>query len=157
MSLGTATIRTPEKRDQFLETLAKTCNITAACKAAGIARQTAYNWRNEDDAFAQAWAEAIDEATDALEAEARRRAIDGVEKPITYQGNITGTYVEYSDKMLELLLRAHRPEKFSERVRNEHTGANGGPIQLERAVSDADEFTRRIAGMAALLAAPGEE
>jgi hypothetical protein len=30
--------------------------------------------------------------------------------------------------MLEILLKAHRPEKFKDRVANEHTGAGGGPI-----------------------------
>jgi hypothetical protein len=155
--MGRATVRSDDARETFLTTLAEQCNVTASCKAAGIGRSTAYDWREDDPGFAAAWDRAVEEATDALEAEARRRAIEGIERPITYQGAVTGHYREYSDRMLELLLRAHRPEKFSERVRNEHTGANGGPIQLERAVSDADEFTRRIAGMAALLAAPGEE
>lgn len=38
---------------------------------------------------------------------------------------------------------------WRETVRNEHTGADGGPIQHEQVSTDADDFTRRIIGIAA--------
>lgn len=38
---------------------------------------------------------------------------------------------------------------WRETVRNEHTGADGGPIQHEQVTADADDFARRIAGLAA--------
>ena len=123
MSLGTATVRTPEASDAFLKALAKSCNVTAACRAAGIGRRTAYDWRNDDEAFAAAWDEAVEEAADALEAEAWRRGHDGVDKPVFYQGEAVGTVREHSDKLLEILLKAHRPERFVERIRNENTHA----------------------------------
>ena len=38
--------------------------------------------------------------------------------------------------MLEILLKAHRPDKYVERFRNEHTGKNGGPIQHADVTTD---------------------
>lgn len=109
--------------------LAETCNVSEAARAAGIGRQTAYDWREADESFAAAWIEAEQAAADALEREAWRRGVDGIDKPIVYQGKITDHCREYSDRMLELLLKAHRPEKFRERVTTEHTGPDGGPIK----------------------------
>ena len=129
MSTGVQTVRTDDAREAFLSTLTAACNVTAACKAAGIGRQTAYQWRKEDEAFALAWAEALEEAVDALEKEAWRRAAEGVEKPIVYQGVVTGTYREYSDRMMEILLKAHRPEKYIERLRTENLHAVSINIQ----------------------------
>lgn len=121
--------RTDRVVETFLEVLRKTCNVSEACRKARVARRTAYEWRDADSAFAAAWKEAEDEAADRLEREAWRRGVEGVNKPVTYQGVITATYKEYSDRMLELLLKAHRPEKFKDRVSAEHSGPNGGPIE----------------------------
>lgn len=124
------TIRTDKARKAFLAILRETCNVSEAARAANIGRQSAYDWRGDDEAFAAAWDEAEQEAADKLEREAWRRGVDGTDKPVTFQGRITDTYKEHSDRMLELLLKAHRPEKFKERVTNEHVGKDGGPILL---------------------------
>ncbi len=129
MSLGRLTVRTDEARETFLATLAAACNVTAACRAAGICRQTAYQWREDDKAFAEAWKGALEEAVDGLEKEAWRRAVEGVDRPIVYQGAVTGTYREYSDRMMEILLKAHRPEKYIERTRSENLHAVAITIQ----------------------------
>ena len=123
MSLGRTTARTPETRAAFLEALAGSANITGSCRSAGIGRQTVYQWREEDEQFAKDWDSALEEAFDKLEAEAWRRGHDGVDKPITYQGQVTGTFREYSDKMLEILLKAHRPKKYVDRLITENTSA----------------------------------
>jgi hypothetical protein len=143
------TVRPDRAREKFLDVLAETCNVSESARQAGIGRRTAYEWRAADALFAEAWNEAEQEAADKLEREAWRRAVEGTDKPVTYQGVITGTYKEYSDKMLEILLKAHRPEKFVERVRAEHTGKDGGPITIEQVTADADAFTRAVAGIVA--------
>jgi hypothetical protein len=121
-------IRTAKARETFLKTLGETCNVSEACRRAGIGRASAYDWRDDDQGFAAAWAEAEQEAADRLEREAWRRGVDGIDKPITYQGKVTDTYREYSDRMLELLLKAHRPDKYVER--REVTGKDGAPITV---------------------------
>jgi hypothetical protein len=87
---------------RFLKVLTGTArapggSITRACRAAGICRTTFYHRRNEDETFRAAVLEALEEACDLLEDEARRRAM------------------KCSDVLLIFLLKAHRPEKFRER------------------------------------------
>lgn len=86
------------KKEAFLAILSETCNVSEAARAAGIGRRTAYNWRESDPEFAAAWTEAEETAVDALEQVAWDRAKLG-----------------QSDRMLEILLKAHRPERFVER------------------------------------------
>lgn len=113
------TSRTDRAREAFIATLRESCNVSEAARAAGIGRSTAYEWRDDDPEFAAAWDDAEQEAADKLEREAWRRAVEGTDKPVTFQGAITATYKEYSDRMLEILLKAHRPEKYVERFKGE--------------------------------------
>lgn len=107
---------TPEKEVKanamrtFVERLVKGETITAASKAAGVCRKTAYNWRESDKAFADAWDDAIEVGTEKLETEATRRALDG------------------SDTLLIFLLKARRPKVYRERVSTEVTGPDGQPL-----------------------------
>ena len=121
---------TDHARETFLHTLRDTANVSAAARAASVNRRTVYCWRDENPEFAADWDEALEEATDTLEAEARRRALDGVAKPVFYQGEECGTVQEYSDTLMTLLLKAHRPEKFKERTASELTGPAGAPLSF---------------------------
>jgi hypothetical protein len=99
------TKRTDRAREMFLEAMRETCNVSHSARVAGIRRQLAYQWRDDDPEFAAEWADAEEEAADKLEEIARQRAVGG------------------SDRMLEILLKAHRPEKFVERFKGEVSGA----------------------------------
>lgn len=124
--------RTVRARENFLAVLRETCNVTEAASSIGIGRRTAYEWRTADPVFAAAWDEAEQMAADRLEREAWRRGVEGVDKPVVYKGEITDTFKEYSDRMLELLLKAHRPERFREKVSTELSGPDGGPVQFQQ-------------------------
>lgn len=111
------TIRTPEKRSEFLAALETSGgNVTDAAKTAGFSRRAAYEWREDDAEFAAEWDEAVEAGTDQLEQEARRRAYEGVDEPVFYQGAECGTVRKYSDTLLIFLLKGRRPEKYRERV-----------------------------------------
>jgi transposase len=131
---------TDRARATFIETLAETCNVSEAARRAGIARRTVYEWKDADPEFAADWLDAEETAADKLELEARRRAVEGVDKPITFQGAVTGTYKEYSDKMLEILLKAHRPDKFVERNKVDVTvsGLSEAMRAAEKRISDGE-------------------
>lgn len=58
-----------------------------------MSRTAAYDWRGDDEEFAKDWEEAIETAADKLEQVAFRRAETGK-----------------SDRMLEILLKGHRPK-----------------------------------------------
>lgn len=128
--------RDEAKREKFLAELAKSCNVSASCRVAGIGRQTAYDWREKDEAFALAWDGAEQEAVDRLEQEAWRRAVDGFEEPVFHQGEEVARVRKYSDKLIEILLKGHRPERFVDRIKAEHTGTIPVTFQFIRA-SDA--------------------
>lgn len=111
------TVRTIKKRQLFLVELEQTGgNVTSAAKRASISRRAAYEWRDADAEFAKEWDEAIEAGTDGLEQEARRRAYEGVDEPVFYQGEECGTVRKYSDTLLIFLLKGRRPEKYRERV-----------------------------------------
>ena len=111
---------TPQKKGKFLKMLAETADVSRSSKYAGVSRNTPYEERKRDPEFASAWEEALNTAIDALEAEARRRALNGVEEPQFYKGEVCGHVRRYSDNLLMFILKAHRPEKYRERV--EHSG-----------------------------------
>jgi hypothetical protein len=69
------TIRTPRRRQAFLQRLGETGNVEAACGAVGIGRSAVYAWRREDPAFAAEWDEAIEAVMDAIEAKVIDQAL----------------------------------------------------------------------------------
>lgn len=91
-------------RPVFVAAFAEAGSVATACRAAGIDRSTAYRERQRDERFALAWADAEEGATDMLESEALRRAMEG------------------SDRLVVMLLRARRPGIYREDVRVEHAG-----------------------------------
>lgn len=115
---------TPETEEKFLKKLIATGgNVSAACRVIKMARSTAYDHKEKDKEFARKWQEAVDQGTDNLEQEARRRAFTGTKKPIFYKGQKIADVREYSDTLLIFLLKGNRPEKFIER--QEITGRGG--------------------------------
>jgi hypothetical protein len=106
---------TQDRMERFLVELEEHGQVTRACRAVGINRQMAYATRERDEVFMQAWDEARAVYCNALESEADRRGKDGVEEPVGfYQGVPWGTKKVYSDRLLELRLKAERPEKYRE-------------------------------------------
>src|SRR6516162_8249224 len=115
---------TKARRESFLRVLADTGNVTAAVAAAGTSRTRVYELRKTDTAFAAAWDEAEDIATDRLEDEARRRAVEGVAEPLVSAGKLVRgddgqpiTVRRYSDNLLLALLRARRLPRHDRSVR----------------------------------------
>lgn len=80
--------RTPEKAAAFCAALAETANVGKSCKAVGIGRVMAYAWREEDPEFAAGWDRALSIGITALEDEAIRRAHEGIDEPVIYQGQV---------------------------------------------------------------------
>jgi len=134
---------TDQQRAGFLARLAETGNVSEAARRAAVSRWSAYALRLADEGFALAWSEAAGEAADALEMEARRRAMEGVEQPVLYAGKPVHddggeplTVRHYSDRLLELLLKARRPDRFK-LTEGTEDGDDSAPL-------DDDERVRRI-------------
>lgn len=112
--------------EAFLVAMRETCNVSESARTAGVGRQTAYDHRNQLPDFAAAWDDAEAQGVDALEREARRRALEGTLEPVFHRGEVVGHIRRYSDTLTIFLLKAHRPEKYRER--HELTGRDGEPL-----------------------------
>src|SRR5438876_11025887 len=95
---------TQTKKTAFLDAYATNGNIRAAAHIAGIDRRTHYKWLDTDKKYVEAFQEALDDFCDRLRHEAARRALQGVKHDVYYQGQVVGQELEYSDRILELLL-----------------------------------------------------
>ena len=84
-----------ESKQLFLAVLQSGFSVSRAAEAIGITRQQAFAWRSKDVAFANDWDAAIEVAIDGLEDIATSRA------------------KAENDKLLELLLKAKRPEVYA--------------------------------------------
>jgi hypothetical protein len=127
------TIRTPEKRAEFLTALSSTGSVAEACRQASVARNSMYLWRNSDEGFAADWDKYLEAGAQLLEDEAKRRAHDGYDEPVFYKGEMVATTRKYSDTLLIFLLKGLIPHRYGDRMA--HTGADGGPIQAEITVN----------------------
>lgn len=149
------------KKRAFLVAYSECGNITQAAEAADISRQAHYNWLKEDPDYAVAFVYADEAAGDNLEAEARRRAVEGVEEPVFYQGEVVGTIRKYSDPLLIFLLKGAKPEKYKDRVANEHSGRMALDVDIERMTDDEllnsiKETTEAIADIQTRIGTPGK-
>jgi hypothetical protein len=102
----------------FLAAFSEVGTIVRAAESSGIGRASHYQWLT-DPVYRRAFEHAKREAADSLEAEARRRAIGGIRKPILYKGEICGWETLYSDSLMVTLLRASDPERFADRTKTD--------------------------------------
>lgn len=140
---------TPSTRERFLRRLAAGHTVTAAARAIKVSRGYLYQVRAEEPDFAAEWDAAYAEGTETLEEEALRRATRGVrrEDPVFFMGVQVGKKIvtTYSDTLLLALLKKRDPEKWRERF--EHTGKDGGAIEVTdpNAPTDAQRADRILA------------
>lgn len=73
----------------FLQEYARCGVIAKAARAAGVSSSAVRLRRSTDADFEALFEQAGEDAVDALDSEARRRALDGVEEPVVYQGALT--------------------------------------------------------------------
>lgn len=71
----------------FLNALAETSNVKAACDLAGISQSLVYKTRREDSEFAAAWYAALAEGYDNLEMELLSRLREGRLEDVDEDGN----------------------------------------------------------------------
>jgi hypothetical protein len=109
------------ERAAFIAHLRDIPNVVRAARLVGRTPNGFRTYRKLDPEFDKAWEEAISDGIEALEAELHRRAFEGIDKPVTFQGVITDSYKEYSDTLAMFLLKAHRPDKYRERSDVNHT------------------------------------
>ncbi len=109
-----------EAQATFLATYEKTANVLAAAEQTEISRVLVYYWLEHDEQFLFAYGLADKAANAHIEAEIRRRAIEGVEKPLVSMGHLVYERKgkqrkkvimrEYSDTLLIFYAKKRMPE-----------------------------------------------
>lgn len=121
----TRSTRVARQKAAFITALSERGIVKYAVLAVkpSVNRCTFYTWRDDDPKFAEAWERALEDATDDMEAEARRRAVEGIDRALTCSkgliydadGNIMYER-QYSDTLLAKMLAANRPKKYGNKV-----------------------------------------
>jgi hypothetical protein len=116
--------------------------LVEACRAAGITKQGAYQYRARHPDFAAAWEEAVEEAAGRAEAELYRRGVYGWERPVYFGGRQVGAERLYSDQCLIAFLRARSPAYRRRAAALERRAPPGRPVATR---TEAEEDAARAA------------
>jgi hypothetical protein len=111
----------------FLQVLSETSNVRAACRVAGVSRQTAYTHRRDNKRFAELWDLACQDGDDLLEGVARDMAI-----------------IERNPQMVQFLLRVRRYPS-STMIAARATAADGSSALVE--IGPYDEYKNRLVAL----------
>lgn len=137
---------TPKAKQRvFLQRLAVHGVVIKACEESEMNREYAYHLRSTRPDFAKAWEDAIAVFVERAEAELHRRSIEGYMEPVYYRGELVGEIRKYSDRLLELLLKANSPEKYRERV-DLNAKVTNVPSDIDAEVARLVEELRQGAG-----------
>lgn len=165
--------RTPAMLVKLVTELAQTANISESARRCGISRWLAVSWYakslegtllapntvalddNEDPLpLHVAWDAALEVATDYLEKVAFNLAT-GYKEPIFYQGRrsyeldpdtmemVPVAMTKYSERLIEVLLKARRPDVYRERHEVAHKGA-GGVLLIPSNPVDPEEWAKAV-------------
>ena len=102
------------RKKRFLDAFAQCGVICQAAEMAGITDRSHRSWMAHSEQYRAAFKEAEERAIQVLEVELRRRAVEGFEDPVFYQGKEVGAVRRYSDLLLIFLLKARRPDVYRE-------------------------------------------
>ena len=126
----------------FQKTFAATGSMAAAARAAGLpleaARRLRDQLRAEPQPQAQGELDELGRAVAALESEAVRRALTGVEVPVFHQGRECGATVKHSDQLLMFLLKTLKPSRYAG-IRDASPAGPGRAVELVIDLSAADD------------------
>lgn len=137
---------TESAEDDFLEALANKGSVLAACRKVGCPRSSAYHRKDNDEAFAARWAEALRVAVARFEHAAIQRAVVGWEEPVFGPvgeaagggHGIVGYKRKFSDTLLLRVLSAH-----DERYRTEKAASPTSiTVNVVNALSEANDRAR---------------
>ncbi|MEQ8773112.1 MAG: hypothetical protein RIC51_09800 [Erythrobacter sp.] len=123
---------TPQRQRAFIEALADTGSVAAACKAVDMSTVGAYYLRRQPGAesFRKAWAAALDLGVERLEDVTKDRALNGDEEEYFSDAKLVAKRKRYNDRLLMFMLRNRAPDRFAE------GGAKGlnavGKMEAER-------------------------
>jgi hypothetical protein len=93
----------------FLASLKVDPNVSLACDEAQISRDTAYRWKEGDQAFAKAWDTALERTRDVARSSIYKRGILGWDEPMISMGQVVYEQVPVVDDDGEQVYERGRP------------------------------------------------
>lgn len=151
-------------KESFLSALSVTGNVCKAADAAGINRRVAYLLRSRDPEFQKEWELALQAAGALMEAEAKRRATEGLVKykfgkngePLLHPKTGEPYYeLEYSDTLLIFLLKRIFPTEYRENWKHIIGGDKDNPLQTNHTHELGDHLKAHLEALAAESGRPG--
>lgn len=134
--LGRPSTYDPAIVEPILDRISAGETLTAICREVGAPSLfTVYGWLHRNEDFAQAYARAQEERAETLADEIALIADEAVNATTPEEIQAAKLRVDARKWTASKL----KPKRFGDRVTNEHTGADGGPIQhqaVERRIVD---------------------
>lgn len=138
---------TQDVKIRFLEEFVSSGLMYEAAEKVGVTGFTVLEHVKEDEGFASAYEEAKQLCIDkTLVREARRRALEGTDKPIVGgkdKDQIVAYEKVYSDRLHELLLKAERPEQYRENSKG-NINISGGVLTLTAQPMQSTDWERTV-------------
>lgn len=102
------------KQSKFLRLLLENGGfVQAAIRECHTSRRWLNDQLDNDEGFAELFAAIKDQNNERLEQEIYRRGFQGVDKPLSFRGELTGASIkEYSDNLAMFYAKANMPEKY---------------------------------------------
>jgi hypothetical protein len=144
--------RMKASQERFLTAFANCGIVKTAGRWAQVPRDSHYRWLDEDPTYRDRFGEAMERSTRILEDKAMELAIEGVSRPVLYNGKpvyIGGSKLyrrEYDSQMIRFLLTAMNREKYGDRkvIELDFTNWDGDISKLsEGAVRGIIEILRK--------------
>lgn len=103
-----------EKQVAFIQALADSACVDAACARVGMSVKSAYALRARPEAlsFRHAWEAALAQAIQRLSDAALSRAIHGVPRPVFFGGEQVGEWRHFDERLTMFLLRYRDPDRY---------------------------------------------
>lgn len=128
-----------------------------ACRTAGVSLVFLEQWMKDDKIVAEKVLEAERVGTMGLVSAAIQRGVRGVEEDVYYKGEVVGTKRNYSDGLLQTLLKA----KVAEFAKDGEGGGTNVTVNIANVMPRADNYDQWLemkrSTMAPALAAPAEQ
>ena len=138
-------------RKDFLAELARTSNVTASARKAGITVSTAYKTRRSETRFAREWFEALCEGYDNLEMDLLHRLREGELEGSTAKPKARR---KYDNATAFRLLAAHRAAVVRQRSRREDQDEEAVYASI---TAKLETMRQRLTALPALLPNAGAE
>lgn len=137
------TLKTEATVDYVLSQIRDGRSLREACGEVDISRRTFWDWVDKDPELHARYRAARDAQLDAW--------ADDLRTPIETMDPLEIANAQRIDRNTMWLLARLRPERYGEKTKHEHTGANGGPILQQTTIMDEQV----AGGMDALRAVTG--